>query len=59
MIPKNDRTCPACDGELGYVYARLGNQSMYKVLPPMYHCVEHGFIELILVKGEIKKNVHK
>jgi len=55
---KEDRTCPDCKGELAYSYGRYGGVGMYRILSPAFHCRGcNKFVELIMLKGELKKNV--
>ena len=57
-LSKQDRTCPECKGELAYSYGRLGNEGMYRILDPPFHCQTcNVFVKIKIVKGEIKKNV--
>jgi len=64
MNPKSgwarvDKECPICGGELAHHYGRIGAESMYKIKDPEFHCRKCDmYYDLILVKGELKKNVH-
>jgi len=57
---KYDKVCPKCGGELAHHYGRISSASMYKIRDPEFHCREcDNYYNLILVKGELKKNVLK